>query len=177
MWEVTSQVKATSRLRTHVQTRIKDKKYHRYGGKCRKHIHLDERLVMQEMRQFFKQEPAMEAFIRRKIPNASCVASIMILSSEHAPEQRLHHDHDCGYDRCLSLIFSINNKSVDTQVTDARIPIKAPALLYDTYMLHAGPAGARNDKITLNFADLNDPKYRRIARQNGHSVRNRCEIF
>ena len=138
---------------------------------------LDETLVMHELSELCESGD-VNSFLRGCLfgQDVFCVSAQFLLASANAKQQTTHRDHPHGYHQYASLVFTLDERPVDTLVQreDGSLqPAQCQTLLFDTHHPHAGPAGSSQNKVFLGFSNPALPDYRSIAREHGHGKKRR----
>ena len=155
-------------MHAHVEERKHNPRFHFRGKTFKKWVDLDPVLMVNELQDFLGDIEVSRYLVATLGDDVCCVsAELLITTSAKAPQQSKHRDHKCGYGKYVYLVFDINGRLVDTLIDEdgALCPANCPALLFDAFTFHAGPAGNSQTKIFLGFSNPRLPCFRRMLRQ------------
>lgn len=155
-------------IHAHVELRRRDSRFHFRGKTFKKWVDLDPVVMVNELQGFLSEVEVSRFLVATLGDNVCCVsAELLVTTSATAPQQRKHRDHKYGYGKYVYLAFDINGRLVDTLIDEdgALCPANCPALLFDAFTFHAGPAGNNQAKIFLGFSNPRLPCFRRMLRQ------------
>ena len=163
-------VDLSRRLRTHMVKRSKNKQNWRRGKKGRRFVALDEALVFEELFSMCAMHLIMDFVCDElKANTVHCVCAQWVWSNS-VNAQLLHRDHTYGYGKYISMLIGFDGFVIDTLFPDGHgtAPANCHVLIFDSYDLHAGGAGANFSKLLVSFAVPSITEFSRIAHQNLH---------
>ena len=152
----------------HVEERRRSSRFHFRGKPFKTWVDLDPVLMVNELQEFLSNIEVSTYLLATLGDDVCCVtAELLLTSSAKAPQQKKHRDHKFGYGKFVYLVFDIDGHLVDTLIDEdgTLCPANCPALLFDAFAYHAGPAGNRQSKILLGFSNPRLPCFRRMLRQ------------
>ena len=155
-------------MHAHVQERRRESRLHFRGKTFKTWVDLDPVLVVNELQEFLSNIAISTYLVATLGEDVCCVtAELLLTTSAKAPQQSKHRDHKCGYGKYVYLVFDINGRLVDTLIDEdgTLCPANCPALLFDAFTYHAGPAGNSQRKIFMAFSNPRLPCFRRMLRQ------------
>ena len=155
-------------IHAHVEERRRDSRFHFRGKIFKKWVDLDPVLMINELQDFLSEIEVSRYLVATLGDDVCCVsAELLLTTSAKAKQQSKHRDHKCGYGKYVYLVFEINGRLVDTLIDEDNTlcPANCPALLFDAFTFHAGPAGISQTKIFLAFSNPRLPCVRRMLRQ------------
>ena len=155
-------------MHAHVEERRRDPRFHFRGKNFKQWVDLDPVLMINELQDFLSEIEVSRYLVATLGDDVCCVsAELLLTTSAKAKQQSKHRDHKCGYGKYVYLVFEINGRLVDTLIDEDNTlcPANCPALLFDAFTFHAGPAGISQTKIFLAFSNPRLPCFRRMLRQ------------
>ena len=164
--EVAPRLSAT--ILAHIEERRGNPRFHFSGKTFKRWVDLDPMLMVNELHHFLSDVDVSTYLVATLGEDVCCVtAELLLTTSAKAPQQSKHRDHTFGYRKYVYLVFDINGRLVDTLIDEdgTLCPANCPALLFDAFTFHAGPAGNSQTKIFLGFSNPRLRCFRRMLHQ------------
>ena len=164
--EVAPRLSAT--VLAHIEERRGNPRFHFSGKTFKRWVDLDPMLMVNELHHFLSDVDVSTYLVATLGEDVCCVtAELLLTTSAKAPQQSKHRDHTFGYRKYVYLVFDINGRLVDTLIDEdgTLCPANCPALLFDAFTFHAGPAGNSQTKIFLGFSNPRLRCFRRMLHQ------------
>lgn len=162
-------------LMEHIHTRESHQRFYRRGSPGRKFVALDETIVLKELAKSVMFREIVDFMHKESNALYLCCVSAQLLHSNSTRPQTPHRDHQHGYKKYFSVVFTIDGSNVDTMISNASGEYECAdcsVLVYDTFHDHFGPSGKNYSKVFVGFADPFIPEYGSISHSHVHSCKN-----